>query len=102
MEELERLETNNTVNCLWPYILKIISQEPVHAYQIRKQVEKRFGFRCGRVSAYHVLYKLVKRGLASKRQEGRKVVYSITEKGISALKKAADFYKQRAKLLENK
>ena len=99
MQELERLEKNNTIKCIWPYILKIVSEEPIHAYQLRARMEERFGFRCGRVTAYHALYKLKGRGFVTKRPEGRKVVYSITEKGEQALKKALGFYRQRIKLL---
>jgi len=99
MKELERLEKNNTTNCLWPYILRVLADNPVHAYQLREQVKERFGFRCGRVSAYHVIYKLTKGGMVSKKQEGRKVVYSITPKGRELLKKAAGFYSSRARML---
>jgi len=99
MQEIERLDKNNTIKCIWPYILKIISEEPIHAYQLRSKMEERFGFRCGRVTAYHALYKLKARRFVSEKHEGRKIIYSITEKGREALKKAVDFYKQRVKLL---
>jgi DNA-binding PadR family transcriptional regulator len=100
MQELERLEKNNTIKCIWPYVLKIVSEKPVHAYQLRAQIEERFGFRCGRVTAYHALYKLSKRGFVTTEPEGRRVMYSITKKGTDSLKKVTSFYKERVRLLE--
>jgi len=74
----------------------------MHAYVIRKEIEKRFDFRPGTVTAYRVLYKLRGAGLVKKTKDGRRVVYSITPRGRQDLKKAMDFYKQRIKLLEGK
>jgi len=100
MQELERLEKNNTLKCIWPYILKIVSENPVHAYQLRKRIEQRFGFRCGRVTAYHAIYRLTSRGFVTKKEDGRKIIYSVTPKGRRALKDAIAFYRQRIKLLK--
>jgi PadR family transcriptional regulator PadR len=97
---LKRLEKLNTKDCLWMYVLGILKKKPMHAYVIRKEIEKRFGFRPGTVTAYRVLYKLRGSGLVRKTKDNRRVVYSITAKGRQDLKKAIDFYKHKIKLLE--
>jgi DNA-binding PadR family transcriptional regulator len=93
-----KLERNNTYDCLWPYILRILRERPMHAYVLRAEIERRFGFRPGNVTAYRVLYSLKKRGYVEKRKEGMKQVYTITKKGRSLLKQAAGFYAGRAKM----
>ncbi len=97
---LKRLEKLNTKDCLWIYILSILKSSPMHAYAIRKEIERKYGFRPGNVTAYRVLYVFINKGLVNKTNEGRRVVYSITPKGRIDLRKAIDFYKQRIKLLE--
>ncbi len=96
---LKKLARNNTFECLWPYILRILKDKPSHAYVLRKEIEKRFGFKPGSVTAYFVLYSLRKKGYVEKRKSGRKQVYTITPKGKELLKKAVNFYSGRAKLL---
>jgi len=97
---LNRLRKLNTIDCLWIYVLRILKDGPLHAYALRKAINDRFGFMPGTVTAYKVLYLLSKGGLVSKKQEGRHVIYTITEKGKSSLKGAADFYSDRAKMLK--
>lgn len=96
---LRKLERNNTYDCLWPYILRILKDKPMHAYVLRGEIERRFGFRPGNVTAYRVLYALRKKGYVEKRKEGMKQVYSITPKGSALLKKAVRFYIKTAKTL---
>jgi len=95
----DKLERNNTYDCLWPYILRILREKPMHAYILRNEIEQRFGFRPGNVTAYRVLYSLKKRGYVEKRKEGMKQVYNITKKGRGLLRQAARFYSGRAKML---
>jgi DNA-binding PadR family transcriptional regulator len=97
---LRRLERLNTTECLWVYVLRILSDGPVHGYAVRASVEKRFGFRPGAVTAYKVLYLLSREGFVTKAKEGRKQVYSITPKGRAALSGAAAFYRRMARVLE--
>ena len=97
---LDRLVELNTKECLWVYILRILRDRPVHAYLIRSEIDKRFGFKPGTMTAYKVLYLLTRDSLVQKKQEGRKKVYRITPKGRQELAKAVKFYKERASLLE--
>ena len=96
---LKRLRMLNTTDCLWVYILRLLKDNPMHAYAIRDQIKKSFGFRSGTVTVYKVLYLLHKRGLVEKKSSGRQRIYTITKKGKEMLRDAVDFYKQRAKIL---
>ena len=96
---LQRLKELNTKDCLWVYTLRILKDGPVHAYAIRKEIERRFGFKPGSVTAYKVLYLLSKSGFVKKSVSGRQKVYSLTPAGRKALKEAIDFYKTRVRAL---
>lgn len=96
---LKRLKELNTRDCLWTYVLRILEDKPLHAYAIRSEIEKRYGFKPGNVTSYKVFYLLNRNGFVEKDHEGRRIVYKITDKGRKALKQAVDFYKERVRLL---
>lgn len=95
-----RLVKLNTKECLWVYVLKILSEKDAHAYLMRKEINDRFGFNPGTMTAYKVLYLLTLGGYVRTKQDGRRTVYIITDKGHELLKKASDFYGKQAKLLK--
>ena len=43
----ERLERNTTKNVLWMYILSLLKEKKMYAYEMNTEVEKRYGFRPG-------------------------------------------------------
>lgn len=90
---LKRLMRLNTKESLWLYVIHVLKDRPMHAYVLRKEIEEKFGFRTGNVTVYKVLYLLQRKDYVSKQRDGRRVIYSITEKGIKALDEAKDFYK---------
>lgn len=96
---MKRLEKLNTKDCLWIYILRVLKDKAVHAYLLRREINERFGFRPGTVTAYRVLYYLKNRGFVTKKAEGRKRVYKITDKGRKELDKAVKFYRNRVRFL---
>ncbi len=100
MKPSDRLEKLNTKDCLWVYILRILREKPMHAYLIRSEIERKFGFRPGTMTAYKVLYLLGRSGLVSKTQEGRRKIYKVTSKGRLELDNAVEFYKGQVKILE--
>lgn len=99
MDPISRLVHLNTKECLWIYILRILKERPTHAYTIRKEIEERFGFKPGTMTAYKVLYLLGRRGFVKKTTKGRRKVYRITESGRKALREAVRFYRGRVRLL---
>ena len=96
---LNRLKKLNTRDCLWLYVLRILKDEPMHAYHIRSEIEKRYGFKPGNVTSYKVIYLLNRSGFVTKKEEERKIIYEITERGQNALKEAIDFYQDRVRIL---
>ncbi len=101
-EGFDKLRKNNTVDCLYPYILKLLSEKPAHAYILRKEIEKKFGFKPGNVTAYRVLYSLKKEGLVEETQKGRIKIYRLTESGEKELENVVGFYRRQIKLLESR
>ncbi len=99
---LDRLRKLNTRECLWVYILKMLSKGPSHGYALRKQISDEFGFIPGNVTAYKVLYDLQLMGLVTKRKEGMKRVYEITHKGRKDLREAINYYRELARKLEER
>lgn len=97
--EMSRLRKKLTVDLLWIYLLGILRKEPMHAYALRREIEKRFGFLPGNVSAYVVLYKLQGRSFVSSLQKGNRTVYSITLKGKELLKEAEKEFSAKQKML---
>jgi len=93
---LQRLRRKTTTECLWPYLLSLMKEEQIYAYEIRGLLKQRFGFTVGEVTAYLVLYKLERDGYV--KAEWREVkkrqrkYYKTTEKGRKALKEAAEYY----------
>ena len=97
---LDKLVKNNTTDCLYPYILRILRDKPKHAYVLRKEIEDRFGFKPGSVTAYRVLYNLKKLGFVEKTEEDRKKMYKLTKKGEQELNSVVDFYKKQINMLK--
>jgi len=96
---LRRLKELNTTDCLWIYILRILRDDPSHAYTIRQEIKSRYGFLPGIMTAYKVLYLLHRKGYVSRKVRGRRRVYSLTPRGKRELEKAREFYKQMASTL---
>ncbi len=99
-QPIARLKESNTKENLWIYVLRILKDRPTHAYTIREEIRKHYGFRPGTMTAYKVLYGLKKRGLVTKKLDGRKKVYSITAKGKAELKGAMEFYQHMLRVLK--
>lgn len=93
MEPHERLQRTLTSEMLWLYILSLLGEKPGYAYELRSQVQKRFGFLPGNVSSYIVLYKLEAGGFVKTRSEKRRVYYAITDKGKKELESGKRFLK---------
>ncbi len=98
--EMKRLERKLGVELLWVFVLSIVKEKPVHAYALRKQVQEKFGFLPGNVSAYVVLYKLESRGFVKTVQDENKVVYSITPDGKKLLQSAKRHLQEKLALLD--
>ncbi|MCD6590379.1 MAG: PadR family transcriptional regulator [Candidatus Aenigmarchaeota archaeon] len=96
---MKKLIKNNTTECIWPYILRILKDGNKHAYVIREEIRRRFGFKIGNMTAYVVLYSLKKKGYVEQKTIGRKKVYSITKNGEKLLEDAIKFYRRQLLIL---
>lgn len=94
MLPIERLKKSNTIENLWIYILFLLKKGEIYAWEIPSLIEKKFGFKPGRITPYRVLYRLEKAGFVKSKIEERRRVYRITEKGKRELEKAENFYRE--------
>jgi DNA-binding PadR family transcriptional regulator len=99
MLPFSHLQKSNTIDNLWIYILSLIKQQPMHAYQIQREIEKKFGFQPGKITPYRVLYRLENDGFVRSKIEERKRIYQITKKGKKELEKAKNFYQNILNIL---
>jgi len=87
----KRLEEKLTKENLWIYILSLLSKKDMYGYELRAEVQKRFGFKPGNVTAYRVLYSLKLKGLVeivAKAGSGReRKYYHITRAGVEELER---------------
>jgi PadR family transcriptional regulator, regulatory protein PadR len=86
VKRLRRLLTSEN---LWIYMLSCIKKSgKEYAYALPEKIEKRFGFRPGKIMAYVVLYRLEGEGLITSQYENRRNYYTLTKKGREALTEA--------------
>jgi DNA-binding PadR family transcriptional regulator len=97
---LDRLKNKTTTECLWLYILSLMKQGPLYAYEVRERIRKQFGFKIGQVTAYMVLYKLERKGYVKtnwRMEENRqRKYYTITKKGETLLKEGKKYLEELA------
>lgn len=93
-EPVERLKEKVLKENLWVFIFKLLKEKDGYAYDLRKRIEKEFGFLAGNVTAYKVLYLLEKDVYVKSYMKGRRRYYKLTKKGLKQLKKAKDFLKK--------
>ncbi len=105
MVAYERLTRKLTKENLWLYILRMLSERPMYAYEINKVLKERFGFSTATVTVYVVLYKMLRDGLirvgATESVLGRpdRKYYQATESGVESLKKGTNFLRETLKRL---
>jgi len=93
-EPIERLKEKVLKENLWIFIFMILKDKDEYAYEIRKKINKKFGFLAGNVTSYKVLYLLAKDKYVKSYMKGRRKYYKLTAKGLKQLKKAKDFLRK--------
>lgn len=97
---LERLKKKLTTQVLWIYILSLLSEKPMYAYELKEEIEKNFSFAPARITSYIVLYNLEMGGYVTSEwmdtENGRpsRKYYKITDSGKDLLKEGKDFINQ--------
>ena len=94
---MKRLERKTTKEILWPYVLRLLQERPMYAYELRQEMNKRFGWKPPMVTSYTVLYRLQQKGyLTMEWQEQRgkpaRKYYKITDKGRELFEEAEKYF----------
>jgi len=95
----ERLVRKLTKENLWLYILKMLLERPMYAYEINKALADRFDISAATVTVYVVLYKMAGEGLIQRGETmsvlGRpdRIYYEITDQGLETYKNGIEFIK---------
>lgn len=100
----ERLVKKLTKENLWMYILRILSEGPTYAYEIKKELRERFRISPATITVYVVLYKMRREGLIkvkAGRPLGRpdRVYYEMTKKGEETLARGRALLEETLRLL---
>ncbi|MCH8908947.1 MAG: helix-turn-helix transcriptional regulator, partial [Candidatus Heimdallarchaeota archaeon] len=88
---VDRLRKKLTLDNLWLWILRLLLESNKYAYELRQEINDRFGFSPATVTSYAVLYRLERAGFvteASASKVPNRKYYEITSQGREALKEA--------------
>jgi PadR family transcriptional regulator PadR len=93
-----RLKKKTTSEMLWPYFLKLLKERSMYGYELRQEIQKRFGWKPATVTSYVVLYRLQRDGYVTmewKEQRGKpaRKYYKITKKGEELLREGIKYFK---------
>lgn len=97
---LERLKKKMTKEVMWLYILRLLLERPMYAYEIKKQIKERFGWEAATVTSYVVFYRLRQEEYVAtewvESKEGRpnRKYYAITEKGKALFQEGRTFLEE--------
>jgi len=72
----------------------MLLKEKMNGHEIRNEIKQKYGFWCGNVTAYKVLYMLEQGKYVKSEKIGGKVFYSITSSGEKELKEGENFLKR--------
>ncbi|MBS7248900.1 MAG: PadR family transcriptional regulator [Candidatus Bathyarchaeia archaeon] len=103
---LARLKKKLTNENLWIYILALLRERPMYAYEIHKLLSERFAISIPIVMVYLVLYRMNREGLVVKSDKisvnGRpeRTYYKITEKGLRTFGEGLAFIKDMLGAIE--
>lgn len=101
----ERLSEKITKENLWLYVMRLLMDRPMYAYEIRERIPEEFGFEPATITVYVVLYGMEREGLLASTKEssaGKKVArryYRPTEKGVETFRRGLDLLRETARRL---
>ncbi len=103
---MERLRNKITKEVLWLYILRLLKERPMYAYELKERIKEAFEFEPATVSSYVVLYKLEKEGYVTaewqESQTGKpsRKYYTLTPEGEKLLQKGIEFLEEMVSKLK--
>ncbi len=101
----ERLSEKITRENLWLYVMRLLIDRPMYAYEIRERISEEFGFEPATITVYVVLYGMEREGLLASSREssrGKKVArryYRPTEKGMETFRRGLELLRETARRL---
>lgn len=101
---LDRLKNKMTKEVMWLYILRLLLERPMYAYEIKKHIKSRFHWEAATVTSYVVFYSLKKEGyvmtewVESKEGRPNRKYYAITDKGRALFEEGRKFMEE---MMEN-
>ncbi len=98
---LARLKRKITKEILWIYLLNLLKEREMYAYEIRKELERKFGFKPALITSYVVLYRLEKEGYVKSKSVEKKRYYMITPEGEELLKKGTAYIEEMLEKLKS-
>ncbi len=105
-DPIGRLRDKLTKEVLWIYILNLLRERPMYAYELKEKIKDKFGFEPATVSSYVVLYKLEKDGyVTAEWQESEtgkpsRKYYKLTKKGRELFQEGLEFLRNTIEKLE--
>jgi len=101
---LERLKRKMTKEVMWIYVLKLLKDRPMYAYELKNEIKKRFDWVPATITSYVVLYRLQSEGYVTAKwgdesTNSRRKYYYITEKGEKLLKDGEKFLRDIIQVL---
>ncbi|MCS7113634.1 MAG: PadR family transcriptional regulator [Nitrososphaerota archaeon] len=103
---IARLRKKLTNENLWIYILTLLRERPMYAYEIHKLLKEKFMISIPIVTVYIVLYKMSREGLVARSDRisvnGRpeRTYYKITERGLQTLNEGLLFIRNIVEAIE--
>jgi len=77
---LDRLTSSLTLNNLWLYIIKLLTEKPMFSRELYKALRDKYSIKADLITVYSVLYRLEREGYILRSGSYRKY-YEVTEKG---------------------
>ncbi|MEM0361118.1 MAG: hypothetical protein QXY36_02360 [Sulfolobales archaeon] len=98
----ERLKRKITVENLWLYIIKVLKDAgELRAYDIKKELAKRFDVKPATITVYAVVYKMAREGLIESVRTTDGVRYRVTERGLQTFDQGIAYIREVVKLLSS-
>ncbi|GBE18302.1 MAG TPA: PadR family transcriptional regulator [Euryarchaeota archaeon] len=88
---LDRLKKKTSKEILWIYILRLLTEREMYAYELKQALQDRFEIDPARITSYVVLYRLENEGYVSPRWQENKKYYKITDEGMQLLEEGIKY-----------
>jgi DNA-binding PadR family transcriptional regulator len=96
---LNRLKKKTSKEILWIYILRLLVERDMYAYELKSELKERFGIEPALITPYVVLYRLENEEYVTSTWDKNKKYYRITKKGKTLLDKGIKYIEDISKKL---